>query len=103
MTEQDYIDLSKRVAEKLGISTCEMYDCGFRSRADDGMRELWLHQDSARCFELMCEHQLCIYCYIDGVMAQDKNGGQYFQHDLRHNNDRNLAARVAILKALEAM
>lgn len=54
MTALTGIELSKRVAELYEIE------------ADSwgGVYKSWLHEDSARCFELMVEHGLS-YCQLD--------------------------------------
>lgn len=97
MTEQDYIDLSKRVAEKLEIEP---------SYTDDGgWDEVWLYQDRARCFELACEYILIIGICKEFVSINAERSPLFIRTELlkNHNNDRSLAARVAVLRALEAM
>lgn len=102
MNEQDYIDLSKRVAEKLGI---EAYIDRYPNE-DMSTDMFWLHQDPARCFDLLGEHdmQLTHFSSIGYVEVPAFTGVKnYREFYVDHNNDRNLAARVAILRALEAM
>jgi hypothetical protein len=93
---EELIELSKRVAEKLEIDAFEYI-------SDNAGYMRWLYEDSAKCGELEWEHQLNLYHYTDGVMAQNKEGGQYFEHDSAHENWRGQASRVAILRALEGM
>lgn len=97
MTTDDLIALSKRVAEKLGINP-------YTGSPREGQYRLWLYEDSARVFDLLGEHAIqlthhtahgLVYATIDSI-DQDEEYAD-------HNDDRNLAARVAILKALEAL
>jgi hypothetical protein len=62
----------------------------------------WLHDDSARVFELMVEHEIDVTSYVDRVNATEEfhYGEEYFKD---HNNDKALATRVAILRCLIRM
>lgn len=99
MTEQQIQQLSRDVAAKYGIEPYITMSATLTGTI------LWLHNDSARCFELMVEHDVVIsrIWQFDGVGA----GVAGYPVDIReeftdHNNDKPLATRIAILKALLA-
>lgn len=97
MTNEELIALSKRVAEKLGIEPF-VHKRGTRFVADE---KTWLHEDSERCFDLMCEHNLSLsfgYYTVEVSVAWATVGYAYELFD----HDRKFATRVAILKALDA-
>lgn len=92
MTEQDKIDLSKRVAEKLGMPVRPAYE--------------WpLYQDPARCLELAVEHRLLVASTEKMALAATylpskklhQVEEEYADHPTKIE-----AACVAILRALEA-
>ena len=90
-------ELSKKVAELYGIDTTRVLSNGDFSCT-------WLHDDSARVFELMVEHELDMksypyFKYVD-VGFGDNFDQEYFKD---HNNDKALATRIAILKCLVKM
>lgn len=102
----DYEELSKRVAELYGIdANSERVQLGFKSIPTG----TWLHDDSARCFELACEHELDINPHrFNGIVeAIDCDTCSGINDDLEyldaHNNDKALATRIAILKCLVKM
>lgn len=104
MTTDELIALSKRVAEKLGIEPNSgdiELDLGGNPYYVLGK---WLYEDSGRCFELLGEHDIGFEHFVDvGYCFVYRNIPHTKECYSDHNNDRNLAARVAILKALEAM
>lgn len=97
MTEQEKQDLSKAVADKYGIEPFEYgdYDCKY-----------WLHDDSARCFDLMVEHNINLEqdseyvgaIWIDSNINVKRKRFVFIQdHPTKQE-----ATRIAILKALLA-
>lgn len=103
MTENELQQLSKDVAEKYGIAPNRTIHQFIKDPYT-----IWLHQDSARCFDLMVEHYLmvgsCLYTNMAKVCYEKKDGTVYdiWEKFADHNNDKHLATRVAILKALLA-
>lgn len=95
----ELIELSKRVAEKIGIEADKYYKYCHDPKIDE---VIWLHEDSKRCFELMCEYRISLLQPHDSVCTT-KKGPPVFTFIDQHNKDRALATRVAILKALEAL
>lgn len=106
MTEQEKQQLSRDVAEKYGIkphSGIELVNeqavpLGIYSPYGGGK---WLHNASARCFELMVQHgvdvvfdRLSIFCMKKGRCIH-KSHTLYTDHSTKHE-----ATRIAILKAL---
>lgn len=104
MTTDELIALSKRVAEKLGIEPNSgdiELDLGGNPYYVLGK---WLYEDSGRCFDLLGEYDLGFEHWSEEGYCHAYNSMTYVQEEYAdHNNDRNLAARVAILRALEAM
>lgn len=107
VVSNELIELSKRVAAKLGTHPKEWGDYDNPQKESHGT---WLHEDSARCFELMCEHKLNLDWDfgVEGKSCVDvaytnKEAHGYCEYAEDHNNDLAQATRVAILKALEAL
>ena len=113
MTEQEKRQLSRDVAEKLGIEESKVIIQAGVSLFYEV--RVWLHDDSARCFDLMVEHEVGTKQLVNA-----KNGNAYSseaftyskkhycidtsvcEHYTTHDNDKHLATRIAILKALLA-
>ncbi len=106
MTEQEKQELSKAVADKYGI------DAYLAKRHTDGVNgqtypyKLWLHDDSARCFDLMVEHDMGIGCMKDRDSAvvyffSKSKMTQINEHYTDHPTKQE-ATRIAILRALLA-
>lgn len=107
MTEQEKQELSKAVADKYGIDA-KAYVC-FEShppprskRTDIVIKpvSVWLHDDSARCFDLMVEHGLNITDLASKVKA-NLDGLDFHVHYCNHPTKQE-ATRIAILRALLA-
>ena len=95
MTTNELIELSGKVGKAYKILPCWNY-------SDDAKEITWLHEDSARCFELAVENNLPIehvYDYATGEYFTVHASDLYEDYD-KHNNDKAQATRVAILKAL---
>jgi len=60
MTTLTGIELSKKVAELYGIPESMDPRCEHYQDMGIGQDKFYLHEDSARCFELAHEHGLCI-------------------------------------------
>jgi len=84
--------LSKKVAELYGIPF------------EDFEASPYLHEDSTRCFDLAVEHSLVLSWYgvCVGVARTTVDTPCYAMYE-EHDNDKALAARVAILKCLLKM
>lgn len=95
MTNQEKQQLSRDVAAKYGIDDCTYI--GDRIIA-------WLHNDSARCFELMVEHDVSLYSTKKSINASLPKQWPYpvATEDYSDHNNKPLATRIAILKALLA-
>lgn len=113
MTEQEKQQLSRDVADKYGIDAFtqpfEVWDW----QAEEPL--IWLHDDSARCFDLMVEHEVGTKQLVNtangkaySAEAFAYNSTNYdieidlCEHYTDHNNDKQEATRIAILKALLA-
>ena len=95
MTEQEKQQLSRDVAEKLGISAWFIYE--------DRCEKLWLHGDSARCFGLMVEHELNLAIDEDAVSVNKFGKVKLLAFELfKDHPTKQEATRIAILKALLA-
>ena len=105
MPEQEKQQLSRDVAEKLGISAWFIYE--------DRCEKLWLHKDSARCFDLMVEHEVGTKQLVNANTGHTFSAEAFTyskkhycidtsvcEHYTTHDNDKHLATRIAILKAL---
>lgn len=98
MTEQQMQQLSRDAADKYGIAPKRLI--GYSNEFMDE-EWLWLHNDSARCFELMVEHEINVENNGNWVMAvSDSDYSREYNKD--YNDDKQLTVRVAILKALLA-
>lgn len=91
--------LSKRVSELFGIDEYSY---------DISGTEYLLHDDSARCFELMCQYGINIEIYEEiSVEAWYRTSTYHIVEMVEgvdmHNNDKALATRIAILKCLLKM
>ena len=127
MTEQEMQQLSHDVAAKYGIAIpinyapeanvkLGMTERWGKAEHGDDLILGWLHEDSARCFDLMVEHEIdlshqgqykVVKCWPDRKIGQTfgdwYNGAMSkMSNVLDHNNDKHLATRIAILKALLA-
>jgi len=91
MTEQEKRQLSRDVAEKLGIRASRR----FIVNSDDVT--IWLHDDSARCFDLMVQHGIWPEIYGSYVVCGKNEEIKYADHSPEQE-----ATRIAILKALLA-
>lgn len=96
MTENELQQLSKDVAKKYNIPPA----CDYGDICEN---IVYLHEDSARCFDLMVEHDVNIEMPRSLVRAKIR-GMQYIEAEEYFNkhDDKHLATRVAILKALLA-
>lgn len=92
MSEQEKIALSKRVAE--------LYRIGERTPMLS--INLLLYEDSARCFELVVEHELSIEFIGDTVFVGSFSFDDVFENYEDHISKAE-ATRVAILKFLVKM
>lgn len=94
MTQTELEKLSKDVAAKCGLKPY---------REITYTTEIWLHQDSAFCFELMVSEKIDVYCYDDFASCYCYEMHSYPRSKKEpyadHNNDANQATRAAILKA----
>jgi len=99
MNQQDKIELSKRVADKYGVSAGYAM-CGPNDT-------VWLADDDARCFRLALDNGLCIEQTHDemGIIVFSVRDGlsKYFNEHIDNHSDRHEATRIAILKCLDAM
>lgn len=102
--ESKLIELSKAAAKVAGIA-----DFRFINVGDDGKSAdiLWLHEDNARCFELICRYLISPNQLTCGSVATDFYTGYDGEVEwgektyiAEYNNDREQATRVAILKAI---
>ena len=104
MTHNELIELSKAAAKVAGVDPLKWTD----GEGFDPGRSIWLHEDSARCFELMCRY------IMDIESGEVESGGYVGSYAIgrgnlavelidTHNNDREQATRVAILKAIVAI
>lgn len=104
MNQSELIELSKAAAKVAGI---ESY------RKMEGLLSdpFWLHEDSARCFELMCRYgvypvqssykdKVSIFCEGLWITTLNWDGEHYF---FDHDGNKEQATRVAILKAIVAI
>lgn len=94
MTEQEKQELSKAVAEKYGIKPFYYFD-----RVMDANEIEWLHDDSARCFDLMVEHKIEILFY-ESYVENPADDDEYFLY--ANYQTKQEATRIAILRALLA-
>jgi len=99
MTTLIGIKLSKKVAELYGINAKHFeYEAG--DRDIERCFDVWLHEDSARCFELAHEHWLVINFHNDtGFVGPSCNSDL----DERVTETTMQAYRTAILQCLVAM
>lgn len=103
MTEQEKIELSKRVAEKYGISACRM---PYRSKKGiEHGSNWWLYKDTARTIELAIENEIDIWYeetgYGECVGARPQENGGLCEYYSDHTSKKE-AVLVAVLRALEA-
>lgn len=100
----DYKELSKRVAELYEIDKTA-FATSINKSGGSSTVTTWLHDDSARCFELMVEHSISIkeyYGVFDGVRATTKTAIIVDENYIIYK-DKCLATRIAILKCLVKM
>ena len=101
MPEQEKQQLSRDVAEKYGIDAFtrpfEVWDYKTEEPLD------WLHGDSARCFDLMVEHELNLAIDEDAVSVNKFGTVKLLAFELfKDHTTKQEATRIAILKALLA-
>jgi len=98
MTEQHMQQISRDVAAKRGIAPYITMPATLTGTI------LWLHDDSARCFELMVEHDVSLYSTKKSINASLPKQWPYpvATEDYSDHNNKPLATRIAILKALLA-
>lgn len=92
MNNREKQQLSRDVAVKYGIDDCTYI--GDRIIA-------WLHNDSARCFELMVEHGIEV-AYTKHIAVARFELTQVIQVPYNPYESKQEATRIAILKALLA-
>ena len=97
MTHNELIDLSKAAAKVAGVAP---YDDTLTLSALGKDFHFWLHEDNARCFELMCRYEMLLSVNGGEALVNIHNPAEMF---INHNNDREQATRVAILKAIVAI
>ncbi len=103
MTEQEKQELSKAVASKYGIAPNRLV--GY---SNDFIDEnwLWLHDDSARCFDLMAEHNINLEHdsdYVGAIWIDSNINVKRKRYVLIQDHPtKQEATRIAILKALLA-
>ena len=99
MPEQEKQQLSRYVAEKYGIDAFtrpfEVWDYKTEEPLD------WLHDDSARCFDLMVEHDIEV-AYTKHVAVAYYHLRNCVQVPFNPYQTKQEATRIAILKALLA-
>lgn len=116
MTEQEKIELSKRVAEKYAVKPPSGYlpeaniQAGMTERWDltsygHDLVVGWLYQDTARTMELAIEHEIDIWyeetVYGECVGARPQENGGLCEYYSDHPSKKE-AVLVAILRTLEA-
>lgn len=102
MTEQEKIELSKRVAEKYGISACRM---PYRSKKGiEHGSNWWLYKDTARTIELAIENDIWVLPYdnLKKVMAKFRPSIRTADESYKDHPSKKEAVLVAVLRALEA-
>jgi len=107
MNQQDKIELSKRVAEKLGIdaSISNTYEDRYLENGHYQYEEVtnttWLADDDARCFRLMIDYGITLNGSFCGRFIYANNPDN--EIDITEFTDVYEATRIAILKCLENM
>lgn len=91
MTESEMQQLSREVAEKVGIYA-------YITKTED--IGIWIHEDNARCFELMVRYKIDVTPCSKSVFAENNLANQNENYS-DHNNDAELATRIAILRAVK--
>lgn len=99
MTQAELEQLSRDVAEKLGIYPA--IDCDNVSYGDISQNLFWLHDDSARCFDLMVEHAIEVR-YTNHIAVAYYYLNNCVQVPFKSYTSKQQATCVAILKALLA-
>ena len=95
MTKQEKQQLSRDVAEKYGVVP---FITIFRN---DDYDDIWLHNDSARCFDLMVEHDIEV-AYTKQVAVAYYHLRNCVQVPFNPYPTKQEATRIAILKSLLA-
>lgn len=112
MTQAELEQLSRDVAEKHSISA---WSLGIGKAFGDDVK-LWLHDNSARCFELAIENEVGIKQLVDAISGKAFSAEAFTyskkhygintsiceDYAWHHNNNKIRATCVAILKALLA-
>lgn len=108
MTETEKQALSKAVAEKYGIdaSFSRTYENEYIENSYIQREEItditWLHDDSARCFNLMVEHGFTIFVWSKNVSAHAFDSTDSYDEMYKDHPTKQEATRIAILRALLA-
>lgn len=110
MTEQEKEELSKAVADKYGIDSITYLPFSYMSTNEEhkvmilDYKDIWLHDDSARCFDLMVEYR------IEVANTENIAVAYYYYNNCVNSAicpfdeypTKQEATRIAILKALLA-
>lgn len=95
VANSELIELSKAAAKVAGVPPSD-----FISEYDF----LWLHEDSARCFELMCQSKLEVTVSSGSSFVRwGNNESGPIEFFINHDGNKEQATRVAILKAIVAI
>ena len=95
MTKQEKQQLSRDVAEKYRISAWYIYE--------DRCEKLWLHNDSAMCFDLLVDNEMNLAIDEDAVSVNKFGKVKLLAFELfKDHPTKQEATRIAILKALLA-
>lgn len=109
MTNLEKQQLSRDVAEKYNIKPYVLTPTLVTLDVlidDEHHPKLWLHEDSARCFDLMVEHDIeiepnnngaCSVYFVDYIRRRHSFDELHSAHSTKQE-----ATRIAILKALLA-
>jgi hypothetical protein len=101
MTTLTFVELSRHVAKLYGIDAKRelIVDATtyILSTGSEGAEVLWLHEDSARCFELMVEYGVNLNWYESAVSGSELDSAIYLE------NDDPESVRTAILQCLAKM
>ena len=99
MTQAELEKQSRDVAEKYGIDATETEY--WVQSSETWNNEVWLHDDSARCFDLMVEHDLWGITIVNCHVKVNTGEYSWIMQEIVDNRTQE-AARIAILKALLA-
>lgn len=108
MTETELMELSKLVSQKYVIPKVRQ-DIAYYKEYDETTLhdveycDIWLHNDSTRCFELLVKHRLNLHNYNTCVEVSNDDDVFAVEYLSNYNGDGIIASCVAILKLLEKM